>query len=210
MGISVNAAAQERVTQTDSGGYQIEVTRSAPSTAPAAPAADASAEGGATEAPKAPARAAGGYAWSDAPKRRARATKIDPNWATATFPGFRMLQDGSSEISVALSKRVNVSVRKTETTITLVLDETYVRWSTNTLPLITTHFNTPVSSVRLKRGEKGQTLVVIQLREAADVRSKMEVNSRGFAVLRVQVPAARREFVQADQRAPLAVLPARR
>src|SRR5690606_26602855 len=121
----------------------------------------------------------GGYSWTDKPRRQYRPVKIDPKWAIATFPGFRMLQDGSSEVSVWLSKKVGVEVRKSERSVTLVLSDTYVRWTTNTYPLITTHFNTPLSSARLKRGKKGETLLVLDLREAADVKSRLEVGPRG-------------------------------
>ncbi len=206
VGLATPSAAEEKVTKTDDGGYKVEIKRPAPTKADAGDKAG----GDKADAKEAKPSRTGGYTWTDKPRRRYRATKIDPKWAIATFPGFRMLQDGSSEVSVWLSKKVNIEVRKGERTVTLVLSDTYVRWTTNTYPLITTHFNTPLSSARLKRSKKGQTLLVLQLREAADVKSRLEVGPRGTSILRVSIPAPRQEFVKAEQRVPLAVLPAQR
>ncbi len=204
--LSSTAQAQQ-VTKTEDGGYKIEVARSpAPAPAPAPAAAPAPAGDGSEAPAAAPASQAGGYAWKDPPRRARRPVKVDPRWAIATFPGFRMNTDGTSEISVQLSKKPEVEVRKGERTVTLVLKNSYVRWSTNTLPLITTHFNTPVSSARLTRGKAGETLLVIQLREAADVRSQLQVGPRGTSVLRVSIPKATKDYVARDERAPIAVL----
>lgn len=203
VGFTLPVSAQDTATKSDDGTYKVEVRREpAPSPAPAT-------DGAAKEEPKKPSRTPG-YTWTDPPRKSTwRRTRIDPNWAIATFPGFRMLQDGSSEVSVWLSKKVQVDVRKQERSVTLVLSETYVRWTNNTYPLITTHFNTPLSSARLKRGKKGETLLVIQLRETADVKSRLEVGPRGTAILKVSIPRPRQVFVEADQRVPLAVLPPR-
>ncbi|MEZ4234353.1 MAG: hypothetical protein R3B89_34585 [Polyangiaceae bacterium] len=206
LGIAVAApgAAEEKVTKTEDGGYKVEIKR------PPQAKADSGTDKGSGDAEaKKPSRT-GGYTWTDKPRRHYRRTKIDPKWAIATFPGFRMLQDGSSEVSVWLSKKVSVEVNKGERSVTLVLSDTYVRWTTNTYPLITTHFNTPLASARLKRGKKGQTLLVLNLREAADVKSRLEVGPRGTSILRVSIPAPRQEYVKAEQRVPLAVLPAQR
>lgn len=211
VGVATTSAAEEKVTKTDDGGYKVEIKRDAP---PKAEASGDKAGAGKASGDKAsedakPSRT-GGYSWTDKPRRQYRPVKIDPKWAIATFPGFRMLQDGSSEVSVWLSKKVGVEVRKSERSVTLVLSDTYVRWTTNTYPLITTHFNTPLSSARLKRGKKGQTLLVLDLREAADVKSRLEVGPRGTSILRVSIPAPCQEFVKAEQRVPLAVLPSQR
>ncbi|MCA9645988.1 MAG: hypothetical protein H6718_33390 [Polyangiaceae bacterium] len=210
MGLATTGSAEEKVTKTDDGGYKVEIKRDAPPPKADTGGDKSSDKGDAAEGKETKASRTGGYSWTDKPRRRYRPVKIDPKWAIATFPGFRMLQDGSSEVSVWLSKKVSVDVRKAERSVTLVLSETYVRWTTNTYPLITTHFNTPLSSARLKRGKKGETLLVLTLREAADVKSRLEVGPRGSSILRVSIPAPRQEFVKAEQRVPLAVLPATR
>ncbi|MGE0321260.1 MAG: hypothetical protein AB7K71_23410 [Polyangiaceae bacterium] len=213
-GLATTSSAEEKVTKTDDGGYKVEIKRDQPKAQPKAESGGdkASSDKGSGEGDGKEAKASrtGGYSWTDKPRRRYRPVKIDPKWAIATFPGFRMLQDGSSEVSVWLSKKVSVEVRKAERSVTLVLSDTYVRWTTNTYPLITTHFNTPLSSARLKRGKQGETLLVLNLREAADVKSRLEVGPRGTSILRVSIPAPRQEFVKAEQRVPLAVLPSQR
>ncbi len=212
VGFTLPASAQDAASKGDAskgdasksadGAYKVEIKR-----APASSPAPAATDGAAKEAPKQPSRTPG-YTWTDPPRKRSwRRARIDPNWAIATFPGFRMLPDGSSEVSVWLSKKVKVDIHKQERSVTLVLSDTYVRWRNNTYPLITTHFNTPLGSARLKRGKHGETLLIIQLRETADVKSRLEVGPRGTAILKVAIPRPRQVFVEADQRVPLAVLP---
>ncbi len=130
-------------------------------------------------------------------RRRRRGKRIDPNLAIATYPGFRMLPDGSAEVWVHLSKSVTLQARQAEGRVTFVLSDTYVRTWNNTHALVTTHFNTPISRVRLRRGKKGTSLLTLDLREKAALKARIVPGPRGTTYLRIAIPRASRNLVPA-------------
>lgn len=85
----------------------------------------------------------------------------------AQWPGFRMTEDGGSEVMVEFSKAVAPPTRfEAAGTVTYVFKGAIVLKHNNQNPLLTGHFNTPVVSARLVP-KKGELHLVIDLRAAA-------------------------------------------
>jgi len=106
----------------------------------------------------------------------------------ATFPGFRLLPDGQTQLYVELSRPCAVNERRQGGTLIYVLRGARVVAKNNKNALITTHFSTPMDRARLRSA--GEDLeVVIDLR--ADVSAVYEVvlSEGGTARLQVTFPA---------------------
>ena len=92
-----------------------------------------------------------------------KAAKKDPG-IVAEWPGFRMTEDGGSEVLVEFSKGVGAPTRfDAAGSVTFVFKGAIVLKHNNQNPLITLHFNTPVASARLIP-KKGEVHLVIDLR----------------------------------------------
>ncbi len=115
----------------------------------------------------------------------AQATKVAG--PIATLPGFETLGDGSTRVFVQLTQNVSVEERKAKGTLTYVLKGTHVTIHNNTNPLVTVHFNTPVSQARL-RPAGNDLLLVIDLRAATAPAWKMNAAKDGTAILQVDFP----------------------
>lgn len=158
---------------------------SAAATAPAAEAAD--------EKPPEPPKVTGGYSWSDKPARKRRArrqVKFDPNAPVATYPGFRMLRSGGSQIWVRVTKTVDVKKSAAEGSVSYLLAGSTVRVRNNTHPLVTRFFDTPVDQVRLVRTNEGAK-VVVRLRSRAGLTHRIVKGPRGTMHLVIDVPPPR-------------------
>ncbi len=95
-----------------------------------------------------------------------KAAKKDPG-IVAEWPGFRMTEDGGSEVLVEFSKSVGAPTRfDAAGSVTFVFKGAIVLKHNNQNPLITLHFNTPVASARLIP-KKGEVHLVIDLRAGA-------------------------------------------
>jgi hypothetical protein len=159
----------------------------APEQAPAAPTGDPPA---ATK--EAPATSAGGYSWTDKPKkrratRRAAAPKIDPSAPLATYPGFRMLPGGRSTVWVTVSRKVKVDVRRSAGRVSYVLARTQVGIRNNTNPLVTHYFDTPLSRAWLRPDEAGAQLV-LELRENVALKHRVVDGPHGTMILQIDLP----------------------
>ena len=87
----------------------------------------------------------------------------------AEWPGFRMTDDGGSEVMVEFSKALAAPTEhKAAGTITYVFPGAVVTKHNNKNPLLTIHFNTPVLDARLVT-VKGELHLVVQLRGGIDV-----------------------------------------
>jgi len=173
----------------------------APPAAPTEPAAPAPPGAAAAPAPE-PAQPAkpgvtGGYSWTDKPvakRRRApRPLKLNPNAPLATYPGFRMLQDGSSRVSLRVTRSVDVGVHRAPGSVTYVLPGVQVGVRNNTNPLVTTHFNTPLARARLVRGKAGAELV-LELRESGEPKHRIGKGPYGSMLLEVVLPRSSRDY----------------
>jgi len=109
-------------------------------------------------------------------KGKAASTAIVANW-----PGFRMTEDGGSEVIIEFSKATTApSEHKAAGSLTYVFKGAHVLKTNNKNPLITVHFNTPVASVRLVP-KKGELHLIIDYRAGADAAaaSGMRAGSEG-------------------------------
>ncbi|MGH7272409.1 MAG: hypothetical protein ACREJ3_18425 [Polyangiaceae bacterium] len=110
-------------------------------------------------------------------------------------PGFEILGDGSSRLFIDLTKPVLFDARVSrraghhakEGTIIYVLKSARVTRRNNTNPLVTVHFNTPVTSARLV--PHGRDLwFVVKLRADVQPAVTMDPGKDGSAVMRIELP----------------------
>jgi hypothetical protein len=160
---------------------------------PATAATTAPAGSGAASA--APVIPATGYGWSTTPRRRngghvrphaplARAHSSTPD---AILPGFETLADGSTRLFVLMSQPVKYEAKPAQGELTYVLKGAHVDKRNNYNPLVTVHFNTPVTSARLV--PHGADLwFVVDLRSNATPTVTMDAAKDGGAMLRIEFP----------------------
>ena len=107
--------------------------------------------------------------------------------AGAVMPGFETLADGSSRLFVELSKPVTYDTKVARGSVTYVLKGTRVLRHNNTNPLVTVHFNTPVTTARLI--PHGHDLwFVVELRADVQPTVSMDAGKDGSAVMRIELP----------------------
>jgi hypothetical protein len=172
-------------------------TAASDSTAAAAPNPDSTAPAAAPVKPVVPAT---GYSYgppttprvesSTAPRvgpRTVRAARSHPGDSDALMAGFETLVDGSTRLFVDLSRPVAYDTKGAPATITYVLKGARVERRNNQNPLITVHFNTPVSSARLV--PHGRDLwFVVDLRARVQPTATMDQAKDGAATLRIAFP----------------------
>ncbi len=158
----------------------------------------ARAEGAAPPAPaatpptgKSPAAAprpkAAGKPASRAPRKAKRsAATIAPNTPIATYPAFRLLEDGTTRISVEVSRKVAVTEHKAQGRAVYSLAGVAASGNNTLLPLPTGFFRTPVDRVELVEQNGGADLV-IELREAVEPTYRVLDTPRGI-VIQVDLP----------------------
>jgi uncharacterized membrane protein YgcG len=107
--------------------------------------------------------------------------------AGAVMPGFETMADGSSRLFVELSKPVTYDTKAARGSVTYVLKGTRVLKRNNTNPLVTVHFNTPVTSARLV--PHGRDLwFVVDLRADVQPAVTMDAGKDGSAVMHIELP----------------------
>ena len=105
----------------------------------------------------------------------------------ATLPGFELLGDGGSRVFVQLTQSVPVEERAAKGAVTYVLKGAHVAVHNNTNPLVTVHFDTPVSKAQL-RPSGGDLLLVIDLRAPSTPSWKLNAAKDGTAILQIDFP----------------------
>lgn len=141
-----------------------------------------------------------GYSWTDKPAKPGKwrpKKKLDPNAPIAMFPGFRMLADGSSQVWVHVTKKVNVTAAATS--FALVGAQVNVRNNTNAL--VTEFFDTPLARARLKPDATGAQLV-LELRESVAVKHRVVDAPGGSMMLYIDLPKAQKSYSVRDDFAP--------
>jgi hypothetical protein len=107
--------------------------------------------------------------------------------SSLALPGFETMGDGSTRLFVELSKPVAYDTKVSGSRITYVLKGAHAGRRNNTNPLVTVHFNTPVTSARLV--PHGQDLwFVVQLRAKVQPAVTMDAAKDGSAVMRIEMP----------------------
>jgi hypothetical protein len=120
-------------------------------------------------------------------KKKAQKAKREINGPVATFPAFRLLEDGGTRVHVEISERVAVSEHKAEGRVAYRIKGAAVPTSNNLRALDTQFFDTPVARVQLV--EEGEDVdLVIDLKQPA-LPSHRLVESEGGVVLQVDFPA---------------------
>jgi hypothetical protein len=105
----------------------------------------------------------------------------------ATLPGFQMLPEGGSRLFVELTQPVQVDEHKSRGKLVYVLHGAHVDVRNNENPLVTIHFNTPVSRARLV--PHGRDLhFIVELRAAATPTWKTNPGKDGTFVLTIDFP----------------------
>lgn len=107
-----------------------------------------------------------GSGWEDqgaaAAAERPRIRAVSSRPPTATYPGFRVLDDDkrTSIVLVEVSREVDVKEQKAEGRLVYVLAGTDVSEKTNRLPLVAHTFGTAVSRVHLEQAGADAMLVI--------------------------------------------------
>jgi hypothetical protein len=120
-------------------------------------------------------------------KRAAQAAKLAQVilGPAATYPGFRIMPDGTSRVFVQVSKKVGVSESKAAGRVVYRMRGVQTI-KTNQFPLVTAFFPTPVGKVQLV--PQGADLdMVIELRRPSDAQHRVLETERGM-VLQVDFP----------------------
>ncbi|MFO0571074.1 MAG: hypothetical protein U0263_35905 [Polyangiaceae bacterium] len=141
-----------------------------------------------------------GYSWTDKPAKPGKwkpRKKVDPNAPLATYPGFRMLGDGSSQVWVHVSRKVNVTAATTGGLPTFVLVGAHVSVHNNTNALVTEFFDTPLARARLKPDAAGAQLV-LEMREQAAAKHRVVDGPGGTMTLFIDLPKSQKSYALRD------------
>ena len=153
--------------------------------------AEASEPDGAKHQPPPGGGAEAGYSWRDkqvkGKHRKLHSTKVNPNLTQAKGPEFAIVPDGSSRLTVQLSRKVEVIAQGNRRRFTYDMSDVQVAVANDMNPLITTHFSTPLQNARLIPQKKGARLVV-DLRESVTPLYAIKDGSGGGAILEVMLP----------------------
>jgi len=136
-----------------------------------------------------------GYTWRDKPAhgkyRKARASKVNPNLSQAKGPEFKVAADGTTHLTVQLSRKVEFRTETTRRRFTVNIAQAQVAVLNDRNPLITTHFTTPLVDARLVPHKVGVRLV-IDLRESVTPQVSMKDVGAGAVQLEVVLPRSSR------------------
>lgn len=132
-----------------------------------------------------------GYTWHDkrshSRHKKASQAKINPNLAQAKGPEFEVVADGTTRITVQLSKKVEFRTETHRGRFIVNLEHAQVAVLNDRNPLITTHFATPVQDARLV-STKDAVRVVIDLREPVSPQVMLKDAAAGSSVLEIVLP----------------------
>jgi hypothetical protein len=154
----------------------------------AGPPADASPSTASSSAPAAPSGGAvtGGYSFTDGPgaaASRAHRARYRQTGPVVQLPGFEMTADGASRVFVQLSESVKIEEKRAGRTLTYVLHGASPRVWNNTNPLVTVHFDTPVSQARLVARGNDLQLVIDLRADAAPTWKTVDTKDKGVMLV---------------------------
>jgi hypothetical protein len=119
--------------------------------------------------------------------------RVDVSKPIATYPGFRMLPGGRSEVWLRVSQPVAVTCKRADSKLTCFMPGVQVGVRNNTNPLVTSHFNSPISRAQL-RPVRGGAKLVVELRESVEPLHTTAPEPGGTMLLHVTVGKAAREY----------------
>jgi hypothetical protein len=130
-----------------------------------------------------------------------------------TWPGFTMRPDGGSRVFLQTTVALLFDIDEKKKRVTLRFNEARVHLSNNRNPLVTTHFNTPMSRVYLKKRRKTLDLI-LELKVDATPEISQMTDQDGYHYLFVDFPpgtypksegpTARPSYQQAGTQTPAA------
>ena len=141
-----------------------------------------------------------GYTWRDKSARKhhkSHSTKVNPSLSQAKGPEFTLAPDGTSHITVQLSRKVEFKAHFAPRRFIVELPNVQVAVGNDLNPLITTHFATPLQDARLIAEKKGARLV-IDLRESVTPQATMKDITGGASILEVVLPNSLRKAAVAS------------
>ena len=104
----------------------------------------------------------------------------------ASYPAFRLLDDGQSRVAVEVSRKVTITEHKAQGRVVYSLADAALPGHNAHFPLPTGFFRTPVDRVAMVEQSDGVDLV-IELREGAEPTYRVIDTPRGI-VLQVDFP----------------------
>ena len=126
---------------------------------------------------------------------------MNPNLTQAKGPEFALVSDGTSRITVQLSRKVEVLARGSQRRYIYELPNVQVAVANDMNPLITTHFATPLQNARLITQKEGARLV-IDLREPVTPQYSVKDATGGGTILEVVLPKSLRKMSVVDDAQP--------
>lgn len=128
---------------------------------------------------------------SPRPRRRVKATApiVAPGTPIATYPSFRLLDDGTSRVTLEVTRKVAVTEHKAKGRVVYSFAGAAVPVSNTRLALPTGFFHTPVERIEAAAQGNGVDLV-IELREDVQPTFRILDTPRGSSVLQVDFPRA--------------------
>ncbi|MEP7123946.1 MAG: AMIN domain-containing protein [Byssovorax sp.] len=119
------------------------------------------------------------------PRRRVKADQVvAPGTPIATYPSFRLLDDGTSRVTLEVARKVAVTEHKAKGRVVYSFAGAAVPGSNTRLALPTGFFHTPVERVEAVSRGDGVDLV-IELREDVPSTYRIVETPRGSSVLQV-------------------------
>lgn len=135
---------------------------------------------------------------SSAPVSSRGARHAELGGCDAILPGFEVLADGSTRLFVELSRPAKYETKVGRGSITYILKDAYIERRNNSNPLVTEHFNTPVTRARLVPHGR-DVWFVVELRSPAHPAVAMDAGKDGGAMMRIEFPKG--DYLSAGSRA---------
>ena len=104
-----------------------------------------------------------------------------------TWPGFLMMQDGTSRLFLQTTVPVAYAINEKNKRISLKLKKAKVHLRNNRNPLVTVHFNTPLNRAYLKKSRKSLDLIM-ELRKSVFPAISQTVDGDGYHYLFIDFP----------------------
>lgn len=155
---------------------------------------------------------AGGYTWSEkkpvATVKKAHVTRrIDPERPLAEAPNFEMRADGSSVVTLSISRTTEINQRamgpgkSKGRVVVFQMKQVQIGIRNNTNPLITEHFQTPLRRVVLRREGKG-AILRLEFRDDVQITHAVKAGPHGSVLVEIAIPKPTRVYSSPATRRP--------